>query len=165
MRVTKLIVLSAAAVLATTAAQAQVNVVDTTIELPVRLAEPVDPMNPPQVDTAMVITNLRRTPSTVVLIGYDKGGNRVGRARRDIPGHGLAYVFASELTDANVFLGKVEAVGRGRLTGTAVLLGGPVTDLPAISSTRRVATCAEDEVDANVGIETVITFPVAAAVQ
>jgi len=166
MRIWKLVLFgTAAALLFTGTAVAQVNVIDASVDLPVRLAEPPDPVNPPQLDTALVITNLRRTPSRVLLVGYDKGGNRVGRVRRDIPGHGLTYVLASELTDANVILGKVEAVGRGRLTGTAVLLGGAVTDLPAFSKTRRVATCAEDEADVDVGIETVITFPVAAAVQ
>lgn len=161
MRGVKLIVLGAAALLLPAAANAQRNAVET--ELAVRMIEPPDPVAP-TLDTALVVTNLRRTPSVVVLVGYDKGGTRVGRVRREIPGHGLTYVLASELSDANVFLGKVVAKGRGRLTGTAVLLGGSGTDLPAISKTRRVATCSDDEVDANVGIETVITYPVAAAV-
>lgn len=162
MRSVKRIVLGTAALLLLPlAAQAQLTTVDA--DLAVRMIEPPDPL--PSLDTALVITNLRGTPSRVVLVGYDKGGSPVGRARREIPGHGLTYVLASELSDANVFLGKVVAKGRGRLTGTAVLLGGSGTDLPAISQTRRVANCSDDEVDVNVGIETVITFPVAAAVQ
>lgn len=151
----------ATALLLPLAANAQTTATET--DLAVRMIDPPDP-TAPSLDTALVITNLRRTPSRVVLVGYDKGGNPVGRARRELPGHGVTYVLASELTDANVFLGKVEAVGRGRLTGTAVLLGGSGTDLPAISTTRRTATCSDDEVDATIGIETVITYPVAVAV-
>jgi hypothetical protein len=159
MKSVKLFVLGATLLLPITA-QAQVGV--TEADLAARLLESPDP-TVPSLDTALVITNLRRAPAKVVLVGYDRAGNPVGRARREIPGHGLTYVLASELTDANVFLGKVEAVGRGRLTGTAVLLGGSGTDLPAISTSRRIATCSEDEVDANVGVETVITYPVAVA--
>jgi hypothetical protein len=161
----KLIVLGVVCLLCAANANAQVRTVTTTteVDLESRLAEPADPTNP-SLDTALVITNLRRAPAKVMLVGYDRAGNPVGRARREVPGHGLVYVLASELTDANRFLGKVEAVGRGRLTGTAVLIGGPVTDLPAITTTRRIATCSEDEVDANVGVETVITFPVAVAI-
>jgi hypothetical protein len=162
MRGLKLTVFAAALCLSA-AAHAQVRAVTAAeVDLEARLAEPADPTNP-SLDTALVITNLRRTPTKVMLVGYDRAGNPVGRARREIAGHGLTYVLASELTDANRFLGKVEAVGRGRLAGTAVLIGGPVTDLPALATTRRVATCSEEEVDASVGIETVITFPVAAA--
>jgi hypothetical protein len=164
MRISKLFVLGAAVLLLPAAVSAQINVVEVVGDLEDRLAQPVDPASPPLLDTALVITNLRRTAAKVLLVGYDRAGNPVGRARREVPGNGLTYVLASELTDANRFLGKVEAVGRGRLTGTAVLLGGPVTDLPAISTTRRVATCSEEEVDATIGIETVITFPVAAAI-
>lgn len=164
MRGVKLIVLGTVALLLPIGAQAQLTAADS--DLGVRMIEPSDPVAP-TLDTALVITNLRRAPSRVVLVGYDRGGNPVGRVRREVAGHGLTYVLASELTDANVFLGKVVAKGRGRLTGTAVLLGGSGTDLPAISKTRRVATCSdsEDEIDASIGIETVITFPVAAAVQ
>jgi hypothetical protein len=163
MRVSKLFVLGAAALLLPAAAEAQRTAVDATADLPARLAEPPDPTSPPSLDTALVVTNLRRAPTKVYLVGYDRGGNPVGRAQREVSGHGLTYVLASELTDANTFLGKVEAVGRGRLTGSAVLIGGAVTDLPAISTTRRVGVCTEDEVDTSVGVETVIIFPVAAA--
>jgi hypothetical protein len=161
MRGLNLIPLIGAVLLLPLVAQAQLSTAET--DLAIRMVEPPDPAGP-SLDTALVITNLRRSASKVLLVAYDKGGNPVGRARREIPGNGLTYVLASELTDANVFLGKVEAVGRGRLTGTAVLLGGSGTDLPALSTTRRIATCSEDEVDANIGIETVIAYPVAAVV-
>ncbi len=161
MKSMKVFFLTVAVVILPFASQAQVATAE--IDLAARLVETPEP-DAPLLDTALVITNLRRTPAKVVLVGYDRAGNQVGRARREVPGHGLVYVLASELTDANRFLGKVEAVGRGRLTGTAVLLGGSGTDLPAISTTHRIGTCSEDEVDANIGIETVITYPVAVAI-
>jgi hypothetical protein len=161
MAVTTAIVMGAFALALSAPAQAQITAVES--DLAARLIEPPDPAAP-SLDTALVITNLRRSPAKVQLVGYDQSGSPVGRAMREVPGNGLVYVLASELTDANRFLGKVEAVGRGHLTGTAVLIGGPVTDLSAISKTRRITTCSEDDIETTAGLESVITFPVAAAV-
>ena len=83
------------------------------------------------VDTALVFTNLSDRDATVRCRGFDVDGNEVGSIKVMPPAAGLRFVFASDLSGGVDFAGRVVCVGRGRLTGTALLLGATgVSDLP-----------------------------------
>jgi hypothetical protein len=152
---------AAAALLASVPAPAQ-----DTDDPALRLKEAIEdqPTRPPGLDTALLFTNLGRAPAKVSMKAYYANGDLAGSKDLEVPGNGLAYVFASELhsdTADRRLLGKVVAVGRGELTGTAVLVGGPVTDLPAIVNVRRYNATLSPAVVPEV--ITHITFPVVAA--
>ncbi len=123
-------------------------------------------------DTALIFTNLGNAAAKVKMRAFNQHGEPVGGAEIAVPANGLSYVFASDLKDATTsagpFLGKVEAVGYGHLTATAVLLGGPVTDLPALVRVRRLPTLSppeESEAEPAVPVRAVtqITFPLVVA--
>lgn len=112
------------------------------------------------VDTALVFTNLANAATRVTLVAYDSAGRRVGAKEVAVPGNGVEYVLASELveaTDPRRYLGKVVSRGLGRLTASAVLFGGALTDLPTIVQSGRTAT-GPNEIQAY----TSMTFPLVA---
>lgn len=126
------------------------------------------PERPPGIDTALVFTNLGRTPAKLAVQAYNHNGRPLGSKELEVPGNGLAYLFASELDDSSPnrrLIGKVVARARGKLTGTAVLVGGPVTDLPAIVKVRRLTTSTDSlsATDVATHYVTRVTFPVVAA--
>lgn len=112
------------------------------------------------VDTALVVTNLGSAPSRVHLVAYDNRGDQAGSTAVEVPANGLALVLASEIvddTDPRRFIGKVVARGGGRLAPSAVLFGGPLTDLPTDVQYGRIA--------ANTGASqpySLMTFPLVA---
>jgi hypothetical protein len=141
-----------------------------------RLREAIEnhPDRPPGIDTALVFTNLGRTPAKVSMKAYRANGAPAGSADLEVPGNGVAYVLASDLDEPSPtdtthperrFIGKVEALGRGNLTGTAVLVGGPVTDLPVIVRMRNLNSTVQPLTSATPVLEVItqIIFPLVAA--
>ncbi len=129
----------------------------------------------PGFDTALIFTNLGRVAAKVSMKAYDANGHPAGGMDLEVPGNGVAYVLASDFDNTpeptadteRRFVGKVEALGRGNLTGTAVLIGGPVTDLPVIVKPRAVpvapAPTANTTIPPVPEYVTQITFPIVAA--
>ncbi|MFQ5667653.1 MAG: hypothetical protein ACE5I7_14670 [Candidatus Binatia bacterium] len=158
------VIVAAAAILFTSALATAQGTADPTLAL--RQAIENNPATP-GVDTALVFTNLGRTASKVKMEAYDSDGNPAGSKQLDVPANGIAYVFASGFADPTTtdhFVGKVEATGRGHLTGTAVLVGDLVTDLPVIVKVRRLRTnAALSASGATKALATRITFPLVAA--
>ena len=93
------------------------------------------------VDTALVFSNATDVDASVVCIGYDADGNAVGTAMASPPANGLRFLFASDLSGGADFAGRVACKARGRVSGTAILLGpSGVSDLPSNSVRKRRAT-------------------------
>ncbi len=157
--------------LASTPATAQ-DADDPTLRL--RQAIENHPDRPPGIDTALVFTNLGRAPAKVSMKAYRANGQPAGSADLEVPGNGVAYVLASDLDEPSPtdtthperrFIGKVDALGRGHLTATAVLVGGPVTDLPVIVRMRNLNSTVPP-VAATLPVPEIITqiiFPLVAA--
>jgi hypothetical protein len=120
--------------------------------------------HPVAIDTILVVTNLTRDPAKVSLHATDDQGRPAGVLEREVPGNGLSLVLASEFRAAAAqrrFIGQVEARARGRVTATALLVGGPLTDLPASSTYRRVRNLSVDP--PQIVTVTQMSFPVVAA--
>ncbi|GIW41695.1 MAG: hypothetical protein KatS3mg076_2272 [Candidatus Binatia bacterium] len=105
------------------------------------ITDVVEVPEPPRVDTAIVLSNLGNLPARVSLKVWDATGEPVGSFELRVPANGLRYVFASRLAERaglDALVGKVEARALGHVTGSAVLLGGPLTDLHAINRVRNL---------------------------
>lgn len=92
------------------------------------------PTDPPLVyDSALVFSNTGREGARVICKGFDDAGRPVGRAATFVPGLGLRYLLASDFTNGNAVLGQVQCATKGRVAGSAFLLGGAagITQLPA----------------------------------
>ncbi len=81
------------------------------------------------VDTALVFTAVRSARSLVKCKGYDDNGQVVGAVRLRIPGRGLRYVLASDISRGRDFVGSVVCKTSGKILPSAVLLGHGITDL------------------------------------
>lgn len=92
---------------------------------------PTDP--PLTYDTALVFSNTARAGARVICKGFDDRGRPVGRAATFVPGLGLRYLLASDLSDGDAVLGQVQCATHGRVVGSAFLLGGSagITGAPA----------------------------------
>ncbi len=102
------------------------------------VARPVDPTI---YDTALILTSRDGRDHVVVCAAYDDQGNFVGRGKVVVPAHGIRYALLSDLTAGQPFLGSVTCRTRGKMIGSAFLLGGAagVTGAPAqtVSGPRR----------------------------
>lgn len=94
------------------------------------VARPVDPVI---YDTALILTSRNGRDHVAVCAAYDDQGTFVGRGQVKIPAHGIRYALLSDLTNGQPFLGHVTCKTRGKMTGSAFLLGGAagVTGVPA----------------------------------
>lgn len=92
---------------------------------------PTDP--PLSYDTALVFSNTGRAGARVICKGFDDAGRPAGRAATFVPGLGLRYLLASDLTNGDVVLGQVQCATEGRVIGSAFLLGGKagITEMPS----------------------------------
>jgi hypothetical protein len=82
------------------------------------------------VDTALVFNNLGAERVAVACRGFDKNGNYVGGAIARIPGHGLRYLRASDLSNGRDFVGSATCHTTNRVAGESVLLApGGLTSL------------------------------------
>ncbi len=84
------------------------------------------------VDTALVFTAVRSARSTVKCVGYDDNGRIVGTVRLRIPGRGLRYVLASDISRGRDFVGSAVCKTSGRILPSAVLLGPGITHLGVV---------------------------------
>lgn len=112
-------------------------------------------------DTALVFTNLGNAATKVSMVAYTSEGRRAASRELEVPGNGVRLVLASDLVGALTpprFIGKVIARGTGRLASSAVLFGGPLTDLRTIDQTGRTAPTPTTPSQAF----TVMTFPLVA---
>ena len=132
-----------------------------------RLRQAIEPAPAPHIDTVLVFTNLGNSDLVVGMKAWTSSGEAVGSKQVKVPGNGLAYVLASELAEENGvehFVGKVEARAAGRVTGSALLVGGPLTDLPALNQIQRLRVAA-NTADAAPAVRVVshVTFPAVAS--
>ena len=86
------------------------------------------------VDTAMVFTNAG-DPSIVRCLARSGDGREVGRTWLKVPRQGLRFILASDIAHGVDFIGSVACSTHARVTGSALLVGAELTDLP----THRVA--------------------------
>ena len=63
-------------------------------------------------------------------------GETIGRARIVVPGGGLRYLRASDLSDGADFVGSALCKSAARVDATAMLFGVGVSDLPSRSVRR-----------------------------
>lgn len=87
-------------------------------------------------DTALVFTNLGANATRVKCVAYDGDGQAIGRAWVGVPRLGVRYLLASDLANGADFIGQVQCSARKNIRGTAVFLGGGITDLPSMHPTR-----------------------------
>jgi len=120
----------------------------------------------PGINTVLVFTNLANAAAKVGMKAWDSEGEPAGSFELEVPANGLAFVLASDIvdqTEPHRFIGKVESRARGHLTGSAILVGGPVTDLPAINRVRRVVVSPNTASRPTTQPLSETTFPVVAA--
>lgn len=130
-----LVALLTAGLLASAAGAGQVDFSDAGVEVdrdPADLHDtlPPDEVDPDFLDTALVFTNGLEREARVVCVAFDKDGAIVGRGHTKIPGMGLRYILASDLSDDVDFVGSVRCGAHPRVAGSAILLApGAVTAL------------------------------------
>jgi len=93
------------------------------------------PDEPDVVDTAMVFTNDAAGDREVRCVVWSKGGEPVARFRVKVPRKGLRYALLSDVLGDRDLVGSTRCRHRGRVTGSAFLIGVAFSDLP--SSNRR----------------------------
>ena len=97
------------------------------------------PVDEDTFDTALVFTNTGRSDRRIVCRGFDDDGNPVGRIAVKVPGLGLRFILASDVSNDTDFLGQVQCGPRGRIVGSAYLLGaGPLTKVSARNRSTRI---------------------------
>lgn len=114
-----------------------VETADDGVEIDRTSAELGDELRPRDVDrdiadTALVFTNFSGTSARVRCVAYDRDGHAVGRAWVGVPALGVRYLLASDFANGADFIGHARCGTSRAVRGTAVFLGGGITDLPAI---------------------------------
>jgi|GEM_PF-3360081 len=124
------------------------------------------------VDTVIVFTNATKHPAKIVCSARNHNGESVGRAWAKVPGHGLSFIRASDLSDGEDFLGHSECKARGRLRVTGFLLGAGLTNVAVQQHYRRnrprplTDSAASDSASVPIrprGVTTVAHIPVVAS--
>jgi len=87
-------------------------------------------------DTALVFTNLGGRVSRVRCVAYDANGQPIGRAWLRVPALGVRFMLASDMANGSDFIGHAQCGALNAVRGTAVFLGGGVTDLPSMQPRR-----------------------------
>ena len=92
-------------------------------------------------DTALVFTNIGANRTGVWCRAYDSDGNIVGRADTFVPGNGLRYLRASDLSGGTDFVGSAVCKARGRVEASVVFLApSAITSLRVEQQMRRGVT-------------------------
>ena len=89
------------------------------------------PTDPDVADTALVFTNFEAERQRVLCAGFDANGAVVGWAHTAIPGHGVRYLLASDLSQGLDYVGHAQCAATRWVRGTAIFLGPGLTDLPS----------------------------------
>ncbi len=90
------------------------------------------------VNTALVFTNVGGRQLRVICRGFDGDGEPVGRVGLTIPGGGLRFALASDLSNGADFIGHVRCRARHRLRASSLLIApSGITDLSADMSRPR----------------------------
>ena len=99
------------------------------VDLADEMTRPVDLL---RYDTALVLTSRDDSDRRVVCTAFDEDGRVVGRGSVRVPARGIRHALASEIGSGPPLLASVVCKSRGRVSGTAYLLGGAagVTSLP-----------------------------------
>ena len=84
-------------------------------------------------DTALVFTNQTRHRVEVRCLARNDDGETIGRARIVVPGGGLRYLRASDLSEGADFVGSALCKSAARVVATAMLFGVEISDLPSRS--------------------------------
>jgi len=84
-------------------------------------------------NTALVFNNTGGDPTHVFCTAHDASGRVLGSKVARIPGKGVRYLRASDLSSGVDFIGSALCSTRGRIIGTAVFLApGAMTSLEVI---------------------------------
>jgi len=83
------------------------------------------------VDTALVFTNPRDTPTLVVCAGRNAQGRGIGRAKTKVPAHGVRLLLASDLSAGRDYVGSATCKARSRVIPSAFVVGAQLSDAPA----------------------------------
>ncbi len=86
--------------------------------------------NTDTVDTAVVFTNTSSAHAIVTCVAFNKNGYVTGRIRLRVPGLGLRFALASDISSGRDFVGSVLCSTTGHLLGSALLIAPDLTDLP-----------------------------------
>ncbi|NNL99121.1 MAG: hypothetical protein HKO62_00130 [Gammaproteobacteria bacterium] len=81
------------------------------------------------VDTALVFTNVRGRNTIMNCTAFGPQGGTVGRFRVRVPGNGLRFVLASDISNGGDFVGSARCLSIGDVAGSAFLLGPQLTDM------------------------------------
>jgi len=96
------------------------------------------PVDDPRVaDTALIFTSFSAEDSRVLCVGFDRNGRIAGRAWTKLPGLGLRYILASDISNGDIFVGHVQCGTSRGVRASALFLGPDVTDLPAVQGVRK----------------------------
>ncbi|MEE3329430.1 MAG: hypothetical protein VX246_01060 [Myxococcota bacterium] len=79
-------------------------------------------------DTVLVFTNTGTQPARVGCAAYDRSGMAIGRARLVVPGNGLKFMTASDLSDGRDFIGQVVCSTQEHVLPSGIFLG-PETEI------------------------------------
>ena len=80
-------------------------------------------------DTVMVFTNTTGARRQVRCVAYDRTGAPIGRTRTRIPGNGVRYILASDLSNGRDFVGHAVCNTAGLVIPSALLLGPEIENL------------------------------------
>ena len=91
-------------------------------------------------DTALVFTNPGGSSATVRCNAYNKEGVWIGRTRTVVPGDGLRYIRASDLSGGSTFIGSARCWSARRTIGTGYLVTREGITATRVVSHRHEAT-------------------------
>ena len=80
-------------------------------------------------DTALVFTNTAGRPARVGCVAYHQTGMPIGRARLWVPGNGVKFMRASDLSNGRDFVGQVVCTTLGLFLPSAIFLGPVVENM------------------------------------
>ena len=87
------------------------------------------PIDRDRFDTAVVFTSTRLGGVRVICAAIDGNGIVIGAARTVVPGNGVRYLLASDISHGRDFIGSIICKAAGRVIGSIVLIGDDLTDL------------------------------------
>ena len=86
-------------------------------------------------NTALVFNNVGPTETGLVCTGYNANGIVLSRKFARIPGNGVRYLRASDLSNGADFIGSAVCTVRGRVAASAIFLApGAMTNLDVIQA-------------------------------